>query len=296
MSTPPTTADGQDAGGDAGDGQRPAVAVDRRRQVRRLAEREFQTVLRTPLYWLLAAGSAALVAGLTLLGGASGYLPLVLDLLTPLSALIPVLAFAFGYRAILGDRERGELETLRTYPLSKYRFVLGVYLGRAGALLAVVVGSLLVAGLVVALTDPGRLEQVAVHATVDSPLVFLRLLVLAALFALVALSAAVAASAAARSGRSGLVLATLSVVALVVGLDALLVGGLTTGVLPADLLTTLTALSPTSAFRGLVFGLAVRPVGALEVPTGPGVLASGLGLLAWLVGGLWLAARLSWRA
>ena len=264
-------------------------------QIRRLAEREFQTVLRTPLYWLLALGALALVAGLTLLGGATGYLPLVLDLLTPLEALVPVLAFAFGYRAVLGDRERGELETLRTYPLSKYRFVVGVYLGRALALLAVVVGALVVAGLLVPLTDAGQVQRVAAHATVDTPLLFLRLVVLTALFGLVTLSAAVAASAAARSGRSGLVLATLSVVALIVGLDALLVGGITTGLLPESVVTALSALSPNSAFRGLVFSLAVRPAGGLDVPTGPGALGAGLGLSVWLVGGLVLAAHLAWR-
>ena len=264
--------------------------------VRELAEREFQTVLRTPVYWVLAAGALSLVLGLSWLNGATGYLPLALDLTTPLEALVPVLAFAFGYRAILGDRERGELETLRTYPISGYRFVAGVYLGRALALLGVLVVGLLAAGGLVAVVGGGdTTDVIAAHGTVDTPLVLLRLLVLTAGFALVVLAVALAVSAAARSTRSGLVLATVLAVLLVVGLDAVLVGGLTAGVLPPAATTALSALSPNSAFRALVFALAVGPVGAVDLPAGPGPVAAGLGLALWLAGSLLVAARLAWR-
>ena len=263
--------------------------------VREVAEREFRTVLRTPAYWLLAAGTLVLVAGLTWLGSPSGYLPLVLDLATPLEAVVPVVAFAFGYRAILGDRERGELETVRTYPISAAEYTFGVFLGRAVAVLSVFVASLAIAGVLVLLAGSDDPRTVAAHATVDTPLVFLRLLVLVALFALVALAVALLVSAAAQSVRSGLVLATLLVVLLVVGLDAALVGGLTAGLLPAEATTLLSAFSPNSAFRSLVFGLAVAPVGALDVPTGPGVLPALAGLGVWLAGALAATTWLAWR-
>jgi ABC-type transport system involved in multi-copper enzyme maturation permease subunit len=263
--------------------------------VREVAEREFRTVLRTPAAWVLAAGTVALVAALTWLGEPSGYLPLVLDLVTPLEALVPVLAFAFGYRAILGDRDRGELETIRTYPLSAVEYVLGVYLGRAVALLGVLVAALGVAGALVPLSGGRDLRTVAAHATVDTPLVFLRLLVIVAGFALVVLAVALLVSAAARSARGGLVLATVLVVLIVVGLDTALVGGLTSGLLPADATTVLASLSPNSAFRSLVYGLAVAPVGAVDAPTGPGPLLTAVGLILWLgvalAGTTWLAWR-----
>lgn len=262
---------------------------------RAVAEREFRTVLRTPAYRVLAAGTVALLAGLTWLGGPTGYLPLVLDLSAPLEAIVPVVAFAFGYRPILGDRERGELETIRTYPPSAAEYVLGVYLGRAVAVLAVLVAGLAAAGALVPLAGPDHPRTIAAHATVDTPLVFLRLVVLVAGFALVALAVALLVSAVARSARSGLVLATLVIAAVVVGFDAALIGGLTAGLLPGDATTFLAALSPNSAFRALVFGLAVGPVGALDVPTGPGVALSLGGLALWLVGSLLVTARLVWR-
>ncbi|MEF8838105.1 MAG: ABC transporter permease subunit [Haloarculaceae archaeon] len=263
--------------------------------VREVVEREFLTVLRTPAYWVLAAGTVALVGGLTWLGGPSGYLPLVLDLTTPLEAMVPVVAFAFGYRAILGDRERGELETIRSYPVSAAEFVVGVFLGRAVAVVGVLVTALGSAGAMVPLTGGGDPRTVAAHATADTPVVFLRLVVLVAAFAVVALALAVLVSATARSVRSGLVLATLLVVVLVVGVDAALVAGLTGGLLSPEATTLLSALSPNSAFRSLVFGLAVAPVGAVDVPSGPGALPAGLGLLAWLAGSLAAAALLAWQ-
>ena len=263
--------------------------------VREVTEREFLTVVRTPASWVLAAGTVALVAGLTWLGRPSGYLPLVLDLATPLEGLVPVVAFAFGYRAILGDRERGELETIRTYPVSAAEYVVGVYLGRAVAVLGVVVSALAVAFVTVPLVGTDDPRTVAAHATADTPLVVLRLLVLVAVFALVALAVALLVSAAARSARSGLVLATVLVVVLVVGVDAALVAGLTGGLLPADATTLLSALSPNSAFRSLVFGLAVAPVGALDVPAGPGPLLALGGLLAWLAAALAGTTWLAWR-
>lgn len=259
-----------------------------------VAEREFQTVIRTPAYWLLAVGAVAVVGGLTLLGGTSGYLPLVLDLLWPLEVLVPLLAFAFGYRAILGDRERGELDTIRTYPISRYRFATGVFLGRAVALLAVVVLTLAVAGAVVASSDPNRVERIAAHGTADTPLLLARLVGIVALYALAALGAAIAASAAAGSARTGLVMGTLSVAVIVVGLDGVLVAGVATGVLPVHLVTPLSALSPTSAFRGLVFSLVVSPAGAIDVPVGPGVGLAVAGLLGWLIAGVAVAALLAW--
>lgn len=261
--------------------------------VREVVEREFLTVLRTRAYWVLAAGTVALVAGLTWLGEPSGYLPLVLDLTTPLEAIVPVVAFAFGYRAILGDRERGELETLRTYPISAVEYVLGVYLGRAVAVLGVLVTALGFAGLLAALAGGGDPRTLAAHATADTPVVFLRLIVLVAAFALVALAVAVAVSAVARSVRAAIALGVAALVVLVVGLDLGIVLGLAGGV-DEGAVQWLLAASPNSAYRGLVLETVVQPVTATGVRTAAPV-ASALGLAAWLVGALLAATLTVWR-
>ncbi len=265
------------------------------RYVLDVAQREFLTVLRTRMLLLLSAGFVLLLAGLSWLGSSGAYLALIYDLLTPVEVLVPVFAFAVGYRSILGDRERGELETLRTYPINSTRYVLGVYLGRAVAVLAVVLLGLLVAAVFVPLAESEQLSVIASHGTVDSPALYLRYVVLTAAFALVVLAVAVLVSAAARSTRSGLALATVAVLALVVGLDSTLIAALMGGAVSPGGVDVLLAVSPASAYRSLVFGLALAPAG-LSVPTGPAVVTSTLGLVGWLVGALVLAAVLAWRS
>lgn len=264
------------------------------RYVLDVAQREFVTVLRTPMLRLLAGGYVLLVGAIAWLGASGAYLALVLDLLTPMEVLVPVLAFTVGYRALLGDRESGELETLRTYPIAGGGYVLGVYLGRAVVVLAVVLLGLFVSAAFVPLSSSEQLSVIATHATIDSPALYLRYVLLTALFALVVLAVALLVSAAARSTRGGLALAAGAVIVLVVGLDSALIGSLTGGFVSPDGVTALLALSPSSAYRSLVFALSIAPAG-ISVPSGPAVLVSSLGLLAWLVTALGLASFLAWR-
>lgn len=259
-----------------------------------VAEREFRTVIRTPLLLALAAGFVFLLAGLAYLGSSNAYLALVLDLLTPVEILVPVLAFAFGYRALLGDRQSGELETIRTYPIRGSRYVLGVFLGRAVVVLAVVLAGLAVAALVAPLHSDRQLTVIATHSTIDSPSLYLRYVVLTALFALTVLAIAVLVSATARSTRGGLALAIGAVLLLVVGFDNALLASLTGGIVGSDGLSTLLAVSPNTAYRALVFTVSLGPAG-ISPPPGPAVLASTLGLVGWLAGALGLSALIAWR-
>lgn len=260
-----------------------------------VAERELLTVLRTPALRLLGAGYVLLTAGVAWLGGTGSYLALVLDLLTPAEVLVPLLAFAFGYRSLLGDGQRGELETIRTYPISSPGYVASVYLGRAVAVLGVVLLGLAAAGALVAVTDEPQLSVVATHATADSPALYLRYMLATALFALCTLAVAVLVSTVARSARGALALATVSAVGLVGGLDAALVASVTRGSMGADgLAPSLLALSPNSAYRHLVFELSVSPAG-LTVPGGSTALLGTLALGGWLVVALGLASALTWR-
>jgi ABC-2 type transport system permease protein len=264
------------------------------RYVLDVAQREFVTVLRTPMLLLLGGGFVLLMAGISWLGATGAYLALVLDLLTPAEVLVPVLAFAFGYRALLGDRESGELETIRTYPIDSGGYVAGGYVGRAVVVLAVVLLGLFGSAVFVPMSQERQLSVIASHATVDSPTLFPRYVLLTALFALVVLAVAILVSAAARSTRGGLALAAGAVLTLVVGLDSALIGSLTGGFVSADGVTALLAVSPNSAYRSLVFALSVAPTG-VNVPPGPTVLVSTIGLAGWLLASLGVASLLAWR-
>lgn len=258
-----------------------------------VAQRELETLARTRTVLLLGTGYVVVVLALFLGSGTGGYIPAVLDLLTPMEVLVPALAFAFGYRAVLADATRGELETLRTYPLDRTTFVVGVFVGRLAGFLPVVLVPLLAAGGLVAVGGPEQVSVLAGHGTVDTPVLYLRFVTLTVAFATVSLAAAVAVSAAARSTREALALAVALVLALVVGFDATIVAALAGGLVGPDSLSTLAGLSPNSAYRGLVFGLAVGETYVQAAPLA-NPLTSALGLLGWFVGSLTVAVRAVW--
>lgn len=257
-------------------------------------DREFRTVLRTPALLVLAAGFLAVVVGVAFLGsgGGAGYVPLALDLLAPVEVLVPLLAFAFGARSVRSDAERGELDVVRTFPVDRSEYVVGVIAGRAAALLPVVVGSLLVAGIVPALSAGGP-TVVATHAGGDSPLLYLRFVVLAAAFATVVLAVAVAVSTVARSARETIALAVVLLIALVVGIDGGLVAAVGGGLLDGADLAVATALSPNGAVRGLVLALVADPISSAG-PGPVGVVAGVTGLAGWLVGAVAVAVAKVW--
>lgn len=252
--------------------------------------RELRTVSRTRSFGLLAAALTAVVLGIAWVGGGvrAGYVPAVVDLLTPLELLVPIVAVAFGYRAILGDRRRGELDVLETYPISARELVVGVFLGRALALTLAVVVPLVVVGLGVVVAREEPLAIYATHVGADSPLLFARFVVLTVAFALTMLAVAIAVSALAGGSRSALALAVLALIVLLFGLDLVLVAGLASGVLGDSSLIHALAVSPLSAYRGLVFETVVLTAAG----TGPRVAspgASSIGLLVWTVGSLAVA-------
>lgn len=262
-------------------------------RVAAVVDREVRTVARSRALWVLGLGFALVVVGLAWAGGPAGFVPVVLTLLTPLEVLVPALALAVGYRAVLGDAQRGELDVLRTYPLARRELVLGVFLGRGAALLVAVVGPLLVAGALAAVLGGAKSTVFATHGGADSVWLYLRFVVLTGGFALVALSVALVVSTAARSLRGAIALGAAAAVVLVVGLDLGVVAGLAGGVVPEGALPWLLSLSPNSAYRGLVLQTVVGAVGPTGVETAP-LLANGFGLALWLVGALTLAGVTVW--
>ena len=254
-----------------------------------VADREFRVLLGSRQFLALAAGFVLAVVGFVLAGaGDRGFVLLALALLTPLELLLPVLAVAVGYRAILEDARRGELDTLRTYSLSRYSYVVGVYLGRLAVLLPTVLVALAVAGALAAVGAGPGTDVLASHATVDSPLLYVRFALLTGVYAAVLLAVAVALSAVVRSTVGALAAAATALLVLVVGLDLGLVGLLAGG--DGTIPGALVAVSPSGAYRGLVLELVVHVV----TPERLGAAASPLLSLASL--GLWTALALSFAA
>ena len=256
-------------------------------------DREWKTVARTRLYWVVAVGFAVTVLVTSLIGGISGYVAVVLKLLTPLEILLPVLGAAFGYRALLVDRASGELAMLRTFPLSRLAYVSGVLVGRLTLLLGVVTTSLLLVGLVVPFATGGSNQYLLRQTTYNGPLLYVRFTVLTALATVVFGTVVTAISAAASESRRAVALAVLLVVGLTIGLDLAIVTGYAVDVFSKETLPWLLAMSPASAYRGLVLELVIEPAAASSIEGG-WVLANVIGLLVWLVGSLAVATRLIW--
>lgn len=287
---------GRDAGSPASDADSPASdASTAARHVRAVARREVVTLVRTPAAALLVGVLGVVVAALSFFGGGSagGYLPVVVDLSTPAELLVPLLAFAFGYRVFLDDRRRGELAVHAIMPPSRAAVVLGVFLGR-GVALAVGLAVAFAPGFLAAALagDPGA-SLYATQRGADSPVVYLRFLSLSTLYGLSTLSLALAVSAAARSARAAVAGVLGLGLAVFVGVDLGLFGSVLAGVVGADSLDLLTAVAPNGAFRRLVLSAAIDVATASDGGVVP--LVAGVGsLVAWTLAGLVVAGATVW--
>ena len=256
--------------------------------------RELATVVRTPGYGVLAVGLLVALGGLLAAGGggATGFVPAVVDLLLPTEALVPLVAVVLGYRALLTDTASGELAVIRTYPVRVGEYVAGGLLARLVALVAAVGVPYATIGAVVWLTAAPDTGIFATHTGVDSPLLYLRFLAFVLLLGAAYVSLAAAVSALAASRRSAIALGSLALVAGVLGGDLVLLRSLAGGASPTTVPASI-ALAPNGAFRGLVFehviGVAFAPEGGF-VST-PRAVASLVGwtLLGAVVAGATLA-------
>jgi ABC-type transport system involved in multi-copper enzyme maturation permease subunit len=216
--------------------------------------RELATVLRTPGYGVLAGGLLAVLGLLVAVGGggATGFVPTVVDLLLPAELLVPVLATVLGYRALLSDVVSGELAVIRTYPVSVAGYVVGILLARLVALVAVVGLPFAAVGGYVWLTAAPDTGIFATHTGVDSPLLYVRFLALSLLLGAAFLATSMWVSAAATSRRNAVALAVLAFLVGTLGGDLSLIGSLMAGADPSAVAGR-AALTPNGAFRGLVF-------------------------------------------
>lgn len=249
--------------------------------VQAIFARELLTVLRARSSYVLFLGVTAVSAGIVLATGSQpAFVPVAVDLLLPMELLVPAVAIALGYRTIAADDRRGELAVLRTYPVPPVRYVFGVFLGRAAAMTVVLAGPLALVGVYVALSPSPGSALLATHEGVDSPVVFARFVVLTVAFGLTVLAMALAASALARSRPTALVLGIVVLGVVVLGLDLLVVRGFAGGWIGSGQLTTALAVSPTSAYRGLVFETVLSTATDSDLQQAS-VLLSTAGLLGW---------------
>ncbi|TKX75107.1 copper ABC transporter permease [Halorubrum sp. GN11_10-6_MGM] len=248
--------------------------------------RELATVRRTPGYAVLAVGLLVVLGGLVAVGGggATGFVPAVVDLLLPTEVLVPLLAVVLGYRALFADAASGELAVIRTYPVSAAAYVSGVLLARTVALVALVGGPFALVGAYVWLTAAPDTGIFATHAGVDSPILFVRFVALVVPFGAAYLALSAAVSTIATSRRSAVALGVLALLVGVLGGDLVVLRSLSAGAAPGGIGGAL-ALSPNGAFRGLVFehviGVAFAPEGGF-VDTGRAVAS----LVGWTAVGV----------
>lgn len=249
-----------------------------------IVRREVQTVARTRAYWALLVVLAVVLLGVVDRSEAAigGYVPSAVDLLLPLEVLVPVVAIALGYRAFAGEND--DISVLSTYPLGPFELVGGVFVGRLAGLVAVLGLPLLAVMTFVAVTPGVESSVFATTGGLDSPILFVRFVVLTLGYGAVVLSVTMAASVLSRSSRAALALAVGIFIAVVAGGDLLVLGGLSAEWITDESLRGALAASPNSAYRGLVLETVVGVVTAETGYAAP--VASAASMIAWTIFGL----------
>lgn len=257
---------------------RPVVSVFRR---------ELVTIRRTPSYLVLGLALTLGTLGVALTGGgvATGYLPTVVDVMVWTEVAVPIAAIALGYRALLTDTKSGEFAVIRTYPVGIGQYLLGILLARAVAAGVMVIVAFGVLGGYVWLVASPDTGIYATHPGIDSPIRYGRFVVLTVWLGIVYLWLAIAFGAMAGSRRGALALATLVVAGGIVAGDIVITRQLAEGTRSVGDLATAYAITPNTAFRGMLFeyvvGVAFDP-GAMYMTRGRVVTA----LLGWPLVGL----------
>lgn len=202
--------------------------------------------------------------------------------------LVPLISLILGFDAIVGERERGSLDLLLSYPMSRLELLLGKFLGLSGALaLSTIAGFGAVALLLARQLSWADAWHFAgfVLSSVLLGMAFLGLAVMVSVFA------------SDRTRASGLAIALWFLFVLV--FDLLLLGMLVAGggAIGADVFPYLLLLNPADIFRVLnIFALEEARVFYGLATVFPERLAN-----PWLLGGVmgaWIVAPLAlayWR-
>ena len=254
------------------------------------ARKEFDDHLRNG--WILAIAVAfalfALVIALAGFGFTGSLAPLetkrtIISLTSLVIYLIPLMGLLLGYGAIAGERERGTMELLASYPVSALQTVCGKLLG---------LGAVLATALCLGLAAPALLSVLG-GGTVLPWLTFMGLSILLGVI-FIALALLFSCLAREQGTVLGAVLALWLV--LVILFDVALIGLLvaTQGDLPPALVHGIFYLNPASLFRILNFSLLLGEAGLREMGMGMQAMppwALAVALTGWGLLPTWLAAR-----
>ncbi|RQH02492.1 ABC transporter permease [Natrarchaeobius oligotrophus] len=282
-----TTADGGFATAAAAEVGRTDDAGVWYRQLLVVAETEYRLAIRSRWAVAMTAIFAAFALGLTTFSGSSaspvGYERIVASLAVLAVYLVPLVALAFGYDAIVGREESGWLQTLFALPIDRAWLVVGAALGRAIAFAsATILGFGIAGGFLLAEHGVGGFDVYAAFllSTVALGLVFLGLGILAS---------TLAAEKTHALGLSLLAWAWFVLVHDLLGLGIVAAFDLPDAAVSATILA-----NPTGIFRALVLGTlgAAGDAGFATVLADAGLSTPVLvgALLAWIAVPIALAA------
>ena len=254
------------------------------------ASKEFADHLRNGWILFLAAAYAIFALVITFAGfGFTGQVgPMdttaALQSLTSLSLyLIPLMGLLLGFEGIVGEKERGLLDLLRTYPISASQIILGKLMG---------LGLVLTLTLAIGLVIPFGLSLLANGVTtwLVWPLYLGLSIWLGVIFIALALLLSTVASE--RGTALGMVLAIWLLLVLLfdLGVIGLLVA--TGGGVPESVLQALFILNPASLFRVLILGLVLGQDAMLALGIGGDGMSWPLlwaGMLIWTMLPAWAA-------
>ena len=245
--------------------------------------------------WMLAASLLLGVLALTLtfVGStpagpvAASRLAITVVSLSSLSIfLVPLIGLLVSYDALVGEIERGTMPLLMTYPVTRWRIVLGKFAGQVAILAIATVIGFGVAALITGLGEGGDAEAWRAFGVMvgGSILLGAAFIALGTLFSAVVEERGTAAGVSAAAWLVFVVLFDMALLAILVADEGQVVSG--------DLFRVLLLLNPTDVYRMLTLA-GSETVGALSGMAGVSAEAAFGHALLLPVMVLWIAAPLA---
>ena len=245
--------------------------------------------------WMLAASLllGALALTLAFVGStpagpvAASRLAITVVSLSSLSIfLVPLIGLLVSYDALVGEIERGTMPLLMTYPVTRWRIVLGKFAGQVAILAIATVTGFGVAALITGLGEGGDAEAWRAFGVMvgGSILLGAAFIALGTLFSAVVAERGTAAGVSVAAWLVFVVLFDMALLAILVADEGQVVSG--------DLFRVLLLLNPTDVYRMLTLS-GSETVGALSGMAGVSAEAAFGHALLLPVMVLWIAAPLA---
>ena len=200
--------------------------------------------------------------------------------------LVPLIGLLVSYDTLVGEVERGTMPLLMTYPVTRWRIVLGKFAGQVAILAIATVIGFGVAALITGLGEGGDAEAWRAFGVMvgGSILLGAAFIALGTLFSAVVAERGTAAGASAAAWLVFVVLFDMALLAILVADEGQVVSG--------DLFRVLLLLNPTDVYRMLTLA-GSETVGALSGMAGVSAEAAFGHALLLPVMVLWIAAPLA---